>query len=99
MAARHLLAKFIEIRVVEEQLGYDEISAGIDFFAQVLPIYVLPFFASDMAFGKPSHTYAKIVHLANKFDELVGVFKATGRGLKLSAPRRIAAQSQNILDP
>ena len=57
----------------------------------MLPIHVLPVFASDMALRETGDPNGKIVHPPNKFDELVGKFKAAGRGLKLAASGRIAA--------
>src|SRR5260221_3472269 len=54
--------------------------------------------ASDVSLGKSGNADAEVAGLTNKFHELIRVFKAAGRHLKVSAARRIAAQGQNVAD-
>src|SRR6266704_824324 len=98
VTARHVVAKFIVVRVVKKQLSDDPIGARVNLSFQVTPIHVLAFFAGDVTFGKTGDADAEIVLFSNEPDQLAGKFEASGRGLELAAAGRVAAQGQDIAD-
>jgi hypothetical protein len=50
MLACHVVPKFVEIRIVEKQLGDHKISARLNFFPQANPIRHLSLLAGDVTF-------------------------------------------------
>ncbi|MFM2352477.1 MAG: hypothetical protein RL096_958, partial [Actinomycetota bacterium] len=68
----------VEIRVVEEELGNDEVRAAINLGFEPVPIHLLAVLARDVAFGKASGADAEAAEFAQVADKLVGKLKAAG---------------------
>ena len=87
------------VRVVEEQLGDDEVQPGVDLLAQVLEIQ-LAVGALLVTLGVAGAAEAEVVALlADEANQLGGVSEAVLRGRESAlALRRIATQGEDVFD-
>src|SRR5690606_22445419 len=85
--------------VVEEELGEDEIGAGIDLGAEVEPIGVFAGGAGDVALGESGGANGESAEGANEGDEFCGILEAAlGGDPGACAAGGISAEGEDVLD-
>ena len=87
MLANHFVPKRVIVGVIKKKLSDHEISAGVDFSFQIMPIDVFAGFASDMALGKAGDADAKSILLPDEFNELVRKLESAWSWAKYSQKR------------
>lgn len=87
------------VRIVEEELGDDEVCAGLDFVAEVGPVDEFASGAGDVAFWESSGADAESVVGVEEGDELGGELEAADcfyEGAR--AARGVAAEREDVFD-
>src|SRR4051794_6208466 len=88
----------VEQLVVEEQLGDEEVDAGVDLRLEVAQV-VLGGGGVDVRLGEARRGDREVVVGAQQRDELVGVLQPALGGHPLGLPaRRVAAQREDVVD-
>src|SRR6201995_3111150 len=94
-----MIAEREVVRVLEKQLGDDEVGALLDLVTQAIPVYVTAFRAGNVPFRKPGDADGESASFADALHELIRVLEAARRRRERPAVRRIAAKRQDVADP